>query len=192
MHSNTEKEGQFYSENNLIWLKIMVESCVCLGSKEIRDLVLKKGLDELKLKFLCFQGIHNSLPSFRATLGYSQIRIDLLSLHVLYSLQFKNWHASSKGWTDATPFSAFIIFRYTFCWARETFSCKKLSALTFQCWTNETRHFLDTFRRKTFWKKTFSAWYTFNLESISVVRHFLILTLSSEIPIRTKSCINQV
>ena len=42
-----------------------------------------------KLGFLCFQGIHNSLPSFWAKLGYSQIKIDLLSLHVLYSLQFK-------------------------------------------------------------------------------------------------------
>ena len=29
-----------------------------------------------KLRFLCFQGIHNSLPSFWAKLGYSQIKID--------------------------------------------------------------------------------------------------------------------
>ena len=31
----------------------------------------------------------NSFPLFWAKLGYSQIKIDLLSLHVLYSLQFK-------------------------------------------------------------------------------------------------------
>ena len=42
-----------------------------------------------KLWFLCFRGIHNSLPSFWVKLGYSRIKIDLLSLHVLYSLQFK-------------------------------------------------------------------------------------------------------
>ena len=29
-----------------------------------------------KLKFLCFRGIHNSLPSFWAKLGYSRIKID--------------------------------------------------------------------------------------------------------------------
>ena len=29
-----------------------------------------------KLRFLCFQGIHNSIPSFWAKLGYSQIKID--------------------------------------------------------------------------------------------------------------------
>ena len=29
-----------------------------------------------KLKLLCFRGIHNSLPSFWAKLGYSQIKID--------------------------------------------------------------------------------------------------------------------
>ena len=49
---------------------------------------MKNVLNE-KLKFLCFQGTHNSLPSFWAKLGYSWIKIDLLSLHVLYSLQFK-------------------------------------------------------------------------------------------------------
>ena len=42
-----------------------------------------------KLGFLCFWGIHNSFPSFWAKLGYSRIKIDLLSLHVLYSIQFK-------------------------------------------------------------------------------------------------------
>ena len=35
-----------------------------------------------KLKFLCFWGIHNSLPSFWAELGYSGIKID----HIVYSL----------------------------------------------------------------------------------------------------------
>jgi hypothetical protein len=34
--AHDEKEGQFYSENNLTWLKILEESCVSLGSKEIR------------------------------------------------------------------------------------------------------------------------------------------------------------
>ena len=29
-----------------------------------------------KLKFLCFWGVHNSLPSFWAKLGYSWIKID--------------------------------------------------------------------------------------------------------------------
>ena len=33
--ANAKKEGQFQSENNLILLKMMGESCVCLGSKEI-------------------------------------------------------------------------------------------------------------------------------------------------------------
>ena len=41
---------------------MMGESCVCLGSKEIW--------------FLCFRGIHNSLPSFWAKFGYSRIKID--------------------------------------------------------------------------------------------------------------------
>ena len=40
-----------------------------------------------KLGFLCFRGIHNSLPLFCAKLGYSQIKIDhiadsLLKLHI--------------------------------------------------------------------------------------------------------------
>ena len=43
-----------------------------------------------KLWFLNFQGIHNSLPSFWAKLGYSRIKIDLLSLwFTQYSHQFK-------------------------------------------------------------------------------------------------------
>ena len=29
-----------------------------------------------KLRFLCFQGIHNSIPSFWAKSGYSRIKID--------------------------------------------------------------------------------------------------------------------
>ena len=29
-----------------------------------------------KLRFLCCRGIHNSLPSFLAKLGYSRIKID--------------------------------------------------------------------------------------------------------------------
>ena len=32
-----------------------------------------------KLKFLCFWGIHNSLPSFWAKLGYSPIKIDYIA-----------------------------------------------------------------------------------------------------------------
>ena len=38
-----------------------------------------------KLSFLCFRGIHNSLLSFWAQLGYSQIKIDLLSLCFTHS-----------------------------------------------------------------------------------------------------------
>ena len=30
------KKVNFFSKNNLIWFKMMGESCVCLGSKEIR------------------------------------------------------------------------------------------------------------------------------------------------------------
>ena len=71
-----------------------------LYASEAKKLELLVDLDHLskffkyfkmnqKLKFLCFQGIQNSLPSFWAKLGYSQIKIDLLSLHVLYSLQFR-------------------------------------------------------------------------------------------------------
>ena len=41
-----------------------------------------------KLKFLCFQGIHNSLPSFWAKLGYSQIKIDHIADSLL-KLQIK-------------------------------------------------------------------------------------------------------
>ena len=33
--AHAEKESQFCSENNLTWLKMMGESCVCLGSKEL-------------------------------------------------------------------------------------------------------------------------------------------------------------
>ena len=33
----------------------------------------------LKLNFLCFQGIHNSLPSFCAKLGFSRMKIDHLA-----------------------------------------------------------------------------------------------------------------
>ena len=40
-----------------------------------------------KLWFLCFRGMHNSLPSFWANLGYSRIKIDIIS--ILYLLQFK-------------------------------------------------------------------------------------------------------
>ena len=29
-----------------------------------------------KFRFICFRGIHNSLPSFLAKLGHSQIKID--------------------------------------------------------------------------------------------------------------------
>ena len=41
-----------------------------------------------KSKFICFQGIHNSLPSFWAKLGYTQIKIDYIS-DSLQKLQIK-------------------------------------------------------------------------------------------------------
>ena len=41
-----------------------------------------------KLKFLCFRGIHNSLPSFWAKLGYSRIKIDYIADSLL-KLQIK-------------------------------------------------------------------------------------------------------
>ena len=41
-----------------------------------------------KLKFLCFRGIHNSLPSFWAKLGYSRIKIDDIADSLL-KLQIK-------------------------------------------------------------------------------------------------------
>ena len=49
----------------------------------------------LKLKFLCFQGIHYSLPSFWAKLGYSWIKIDhiadsLLKLQIKIGVHFIN------------------------------------------------------------------------------------------------------
>ena len=41
-----------------------------------------------KLGFLCFRGIHNSLPSFWAKLGYSRIKIDHIADSLL-KLQIK-------------------------------------------------------------------------------------------------------
>ena len=41
-----------------------------------------------KLRFLCFRGIHNSLPSFWAKLGYSRIKIDHIADSLL-KLQIK-------------------------------------------------------------------------------------------------------
>ena len=41
-----------------------------------------------KLKFLSFRGIHNSLPSFWAKLGYSRIEIDHIADSLL-KLQIK-------------------------------------------------------------------------------------------------------
>ena len=41
-----------------------------------------------KLKFLCFRGIQNSLPSFWAKLGYSRIKIDHIADSLL-KLQIK-------------------------------------------------------------------------------------------------------
>ena len=38
--------------------------------------ILKNGLNEPKTQILCLRCIHNSLPSFLAKLGYSQIKID--------------------------------------------------------------------------------------------------------------------
>ena len=67
------------------------ESCVWLGSKEIWvfgsfrpffkifeifEKFWKTVRMNQKLRFLCFQGIHYSLPSFWAKLGYSWIKID--------------------------------------------------------------------------------------------------------------------
>ena len=58
-----------------------------------------------KLKFLCFWGIHNSLPSFWAKLGYSWIKID----HIADSTKTPDWNWSAspsyKCWTFATPYS---------------------------------------------------------------------------------------
>ena len=36
-----------------------------------------------KLRFLCFWGIHNSLPSFWAKLGFSRIKIDHMIYHFI-------------------------------------------------------------------------------------------------------------
>ena len=43
-----------------------------------------------KLKFLYVRGIHNSLPSFWAKLGYSRIKIDYIADSLL-KLQIKIW-----------------------------------------------------------------------------------------------------
>ena len=50
---------------------------------------MKNSLNDLKTQ-LSLQTMHKQLsPIIWAKLGYSQIKIDLLSLGVLYSLQFK-------------------------------------------------------------------------------------------------------
>ena len=70
------------------------------------------------LKFLCFWGTHNSLPSFWANFGYSRIKIDhfadsLLKLQVKFEMHF-----ISRCWTSATPYSEFgfrYVLRYHAC-----------------------------------------------------------------------------
>ena len=76
---------------------MMGESCVCLGSIEIwvfgsfRPFFKKFQTFQIFWKtvgFLCFRGIHNSLPSFWAKLGYFPIKIDHIS-DPLLKLQIK-------------------------------------------------------------------------------------------------------
>ena len=58
-----------------------------------------------KLRFLCFQGIHNSFPSFWAKLGYLCI-INWPYYRLFTKNPDQNWSASYKCWTVATPYSA--------------------------------------------------------------------------------------
>ena len=52
-------------------------------------------INYLKLRFLCFRGVHNSLPPFWVKLGYSRIKIDhiadsLLKLQIKFGVHLTN------------------------------------------------------------------------------------------------------
>ena len=67
-----------------------------------------------KLGFLCFRGIHNSLPSFWAKLGYSRIKIDHKICHFIADSLLKD-AVFMLGVNLHTSLSSFsVLFTQTF------------------------------------------------------------------------------